>query len=454
MRYLFVDHIDKQDINCDIDVPLDKIDISIIIKHLFDSIHIKIKDTNLVDILNKKYSTSNDITCIISKLLQLNTFQEYFNYGISFACGIPSIILDGSKQDWSDLNDVYEYLKRYFLIEDSELKDWVPCMDILMNMFMELRYIADMGIVHAPDKYKVLWQRVITYIRYGSGDNLLGGWVSILVPYSQNNKVKNIYQDLPCLYMTQNIKEDDLKNDEIIKNFYRCSKWNDVQNSILSISLTYNKENNLKFEGGFTKEVFINENDEVETNCGYSLFKENKLIKKKINEFTNLGFYFENKILYFPLKYYDVAYDYFSWINYNGFCNTIAYNNKEYLIDIGFYVKDNKLYYPIDMLDIIKIINNNNNNTKNNVCDKIKNTDFKYNIYELFEVDNYADGTLQEYYTSIGVTINNLKNIRLSNKILIYSKSIILKILNQITNTVIQCSSKYNIFQCSSKYNI
>lgn len=74
-------------------------------------------------------------------------------------CGIPSVILEGTEEDWNKLNESYLFFKKIF--GETELKDWFRHFDKIIELFIIMRK----GV--STDYIKEMWKRVISYIPQG-----------------------------------------------------------------------------------------------------------------------------------------------------------------------------------------------------------------------------------------------------------------------------------------------
>lgn len=312
LRDLFVDHKDKKELS----VEYNKLDFNIFSKLMVEQVKDNVKDSNIINILETNYSTSNQIIKTVSGLLILNTLKEYISYEFILGCGIPSIILVGTQDDWNLLKLKYEQLKKICnTIPNNELVDWFPCMDKIMNMFIDLRMLAINGSVDAPEYYKLLWQRVISFVPQGSGgDTVLGGWVSVLSPYASVNKVKKIFTGLPCLDISNDLPPKEkygyYQYQDILTKFYGGCGWSTLQTTLLITPAILTEYDGTKYkiliEAGLSLESFINQNNEVEFNYSYDIKKQSNDYINKLNEYKEKGYYVEDDCLKYPIQYHNI----------------------------------------------------------------------------------------------------------------------------------------------------
>lgn len=270
-KHYFVSHQGKKELEVGLSM---NPDIHEFTNAMSDLVKKNVINPDLLEVFETKYSTSTLLTQLVFKSLIFNTLKEYFSYQARCLCGIPSIILAGSIEDWNKLGSMYTVMKK-FMTQDQEceLKDWIPQMDIIMKMFIETRSLAVSGTIDAPLECKLLWERVISTEPRGSGkDNIaLGGWISILVPYDVLNKVKDFSEQLPYLdisnekpptgvyYIYQNKRE----------KFYGAVDCAHIQRSMFCTPITIIK-NKQKFkseiDAGISEYPHINQRGEVMTN--------------------------------------------------------------------------------------------------------------------------------------------------------------------------------------------
>jgi hypothetical protein len=165
-------------------------------------------------------------------------------------------------------------------------------MDIIMDMFIEMRLLSDSGTVNATDTMKKMWSRVITYVPYGSGgDKLLGGWLRLFVPYSSSNKLFDFSKKMEFMDLNKETKCDTYDNYDKkgLRSFYAAEDFDSMQKAIVETPAKldyYGTNYNVAFYSGYY-EPHINSENIVCFNIGYKMCEigsENKKSKKKYDE--------------------------------------------------------------------------------------------------------------------------------------------------------------------------
>ena len=131
-------------------------------------------------LLTPDFSTTGPVEKAASQIVLMNTFKEYFDYELHTACGIPSITLEGTVEDWKKLREKIRYLSRY------DFKWWTDAVKPILDEFVK----ASSGAVK-----KKFWQKLYK-ISHGSGGPYITGWILTLFPYvgsSSENMKPNRY---------------------------------------------------------------------------------------------------------------------------------------------------------------------------------------------------------------------------------------------------------------------
>jgi len=122
-----------------------------------------------VDMVTCNFSTSSPTDCIVSQITLMDTVQHYFEYVMRCGCGIPSIGLRGTVEDWKSVRTKAEKLARFGL--RWWMKELLPALDQFVNA--------------AEGKQDTKFWRAICNFRGGSGMNgdPITGWLQVFFPY-------------------------------------------------------------------------------------------------------------------------------------------------------------------------------------------------------------------------------------------------------------------------------
>jgi len=122
-----------------------------------------------VEMVTCNFSTSGPTERIVSQITLMDTVQHYFEYSMECGCGIPSIGLRGTVEDWKSIRAKAEKLQRFGL--EWWLKELLPVLDQFVNA--------------AQEKQDTKFWRAICNFSGASGFNgaPISGWLQVFFPY-------------------------------------------------------------------------------------------------------------------------------------------------------------------------------------------------------------------------------------------------------------------------------
>lgn len=113
------------------------------------------------------FSTSGPIEKAASEIVLMAAMRQYFDYTVVTLCGIPSITLLGSVDDWKSIR------RRVEVLAEFNLEWWVKALVPVLDQFV----VAASG---QPDP--AFW-RSLYKLYDGSGGPYVTGWINTLFPY-------------------------------------------------------------------------------------------------------------------------------------------------------------------------------------------------------------------------------------------------------------------------------
>lgn len=152
--------------------------------HLLTDMMSELVNENVKSSLNLEpnFSTTTRLSKTIGNLTKMATFKKYFSYGFMLGCGIRSVDLEGTLEDWLMLKtQVTQALN--LIKEKGHMVNWSNHMLTVINNLIET-YRNDMG-----EDLENFWSRIITYVPYGSGrQSYTSGWINVFFPGSNYDK--------------------------------------------------------------------------------------------------------------------------------------------------------------------------------------------------------------------------------------------------------------------------
>lgn len=117
------------------------------------------------------FSTTGPVSRTVSEIVLMDVVQSYFEYSVFTDCGIPSVTLEGTPEDWKKLRDHVVGLKEY-----GGLDWWLDQVIPICDQFVA----ASEGKVDTA-----FWNSMYKFFGM-SGTSLIDGWCTKLVPYTKS----------------------------------------------------------------------------------------------------------------------------------------------------------------------------------------------------------------------------------------------------------------------------
>ncbi len=140
-------------------------------------------NTNICEIMEPNFSCTTPLQKQVNFAVIMSAFQDYFSYSATMMCGIPAVMLIGSKEDWNALHSKYVQMKSLF----PELEWWYSYFDYVMDLFVEMRSLQQYNKfskeVQGTERMKLIWSKIISDVQYGSFGSNYNGWFQLFVPY-------------------------------------------------------------------------------------------------------------------------------------------------------------------------------------------------------------------------------------------------------------------------------
>lgn len=114
------------------------------------------------------YSTTGVLEKAVSEIVLMDTMRNYFSYGCITACGIPTIRLTGTLDDWMKIRQKLDSLETF------DLAWWTTSLKLIIDEFIQ----AYQG--HSNQNF---WRNFFKYSEPGSGMPEISGWINSLFPY-------------------------------------------------------------------------------------------------------------------------------------------------------------------------------------------------------------------------------------------------------------------------------
>ncbi len=169
-----------------------KIDLHIIIQHgalkdaweeimnQFASIIKKSIQGEMLEWVTPNYSTTKRLDIAVGQACLMGMMKNYFSYNCSMMCGIPSITLQGTLEDWEKVRSKAEMIKELAIkAQSTSLDAWYSILvPILDNFILAYRGTVD----------KKWWNSAVNYQSGGSSSPWVTGWALAFVPFDKQGQ--------------------------------------------------------------------------------------------------------------------------------------------------------------------------------------------------------------------------------------------------------------------------
>jgi hypothetical protein len=137
-----------------------------------------IEDLDLRSWILPSFSTTTPTDIVIGSILMLGTLQKYFQYICRSACGIPSVTLLGTKEDWQNILSRLPKLASF----GSEAAQFGNLLTPV------LEHLVDSFDNPTSEKTLSFWSRICHLRPLGSGSKELSGWITAFCFWDSEGK--------------------------------------------------------------------------------------------------------------------------------------------------------------------------------------------------------------------------------------------------------------------------
>jgi hypothetical protein len=151
--------------------------------HLLELMNQRIDENVKSDLgLEPTFTTTTRVTQSVAALTKMASFKKYFTYGWVMCCGIPTVDLTGTLEDWLQLREKVSKVTKLITSQDH-MVNWSKHVMALLDRLIQTYQVGN-GIL--PNRLQQFWSRIVTFVPYGSGSQrYISGWCKVLLPGNQ-----------------------------------------------------------------------------------------------------------------------------------------------------------------------------------------------------------------------------------------------------------------------------
>jgi hypothetical protein len=121
----------------------------------------------LYDLCNADFSTTTSVEKICYEVAMMDILEDYFSYEVISVCGIPSITLRGTPEDWEKILNKVNHLRDY------GLNNWINALEPILEKI----WLSSKGQID-----KAFWQKIYKRSEASGGPHIFG-WIIQFFPY-------------------------------------------------------------------------------------------------------------------------------------------------------------------------------------------------------------------------------------------------------------------------------
>lgn len=110
-----------------------KNDMASIVDQFTQMIDHNLVDGEVKDWVIPDFSTTTKEDKLVCGSVLMATMKSYFTYHMAAFCGIPSISLDGTVEDWQNIKNRIDKFRRY------NLNDWTDMLEAILEQFVQAK---------------------------------------------------------------------------------------------------------------------------------------------------------------------------------------------------------------------------------------------------------------------------------------------------------------------------
>jgi len=137
-----------------------------------------IKDPSVRDWVMPKFTTTKPVDRVVGSIVLMAAMKKYFTYKTELSCGLPHVTLEGTVEDWEELERRADRLVE-FDTESGYMKKWHAMLSPVLAEFTQ-------SAKGTPELD--WWARVCNHLGGGSGPSYLSGWITVFCVFHDSGK--------------------------------------------------------------------------------------------------------------------------------------------------------------------------------------------------------------------------------------------------------------------------
>ncbi|TFK74432.1 hypothetical protein BDN72DRAFT_833338 [Pluteus cervinus] len=176
MRSQFVSHDGSKTLEVVRDGTRFSVDWEGIVDEFMDQMKGHLKDPEIQTWLTPTFSTTTQSDIVAANVSVMAIMSKYFDYSVMTMCGLPSVTLEGTREDWVELKQKAE---RLTLFGREELTRWHGVLTPIFDNFIR--------VFDGQIDVEGFWNHMVKY-KGGSGGPSISGWIGYFAAFDEDGK--------------------------------------------------------------------------------------------------------------------------------------------------------------------------------------------------------------------------------------------------------------------------
>jgi hypothetical protein len=142
---------------------------------MIDLMHKDLVDKELKNWVIPEFSTTTRTDKTVSAMLMMCYMKAYYSFIFHILCGIPTITLEGTKEDWVEIQKRLEKLDTW----DDKTRKWHSLLKPVLK-----RFIA----AFEKDQDKEFWSHIVSVNSIGCGSKGVSGWITAFCAFDERGR--------------------------------------------------------------------------------------------------------------------------------------------------------------------------------------------------------------------------------------------------------------------------
>ncbi|PYI02090.1 hypothetical protein BO78DRAFT_400814 [Aspergillus sclerotiicarbonarius CBS 121057] len=177
LRSHFVTHQGQKELEVRASGTLNTVNVGLLAIQMTNLIKENIVDPELHAWIMPSFTTTTQSDEIVAAVLMMGTFQKYFTYTMCLLCGIPTVTLQGEREDWVNLLAKLERIPSL----GTEPAQFASLLEPILKNF-----VASFDHPDSPELFN-FWNTCVHH-QWGSGSSSLSGWITAFCFWDQNGE--------------------------------------------------------------------------------------------------------------------------------------------------------------------------------------------------------------------------------------------------------------------------